>query len=558
MCRSTAQGGRRCNGKSCAASRRERQRRYQARVRAARKASASGGGLFSRLSGPVSAIELDADMEKLLSRGGDDHRAAMRMHLTLDEMVKQGRFAILDDPVSDADRVMIAAMSEQEVCSRLDELRAHLNTDMLVSRVHEHHRRDIAEKAARLIGDVTNTWVDAQIAEELASANEYLDTLGSFLVNEDAVSRRAQEIINEGTATGDLEFRAEGFEIQQESSQRKSEMASAADSFAKYVSAARLTVFAKLLDASVGSSEATPVGEIYGKKKATEDSLEAINSLFPDEWKRRTAELRPLVIRASTARAHYSGNSPVMKQAFRAYITDQAYSMDAEVPTPVDIVSRRGYRSLTVLMGGDPDNPEHVKDMEAEKKRIEAEDAEWMKLNAIYSKEKSKPRWEVYTNDYGKLALRETFPRGKHVAGYESVIRVGDSRSTLAHELAHRMEHGNPHLRDVCHEFIRRRTTDAAGNRDEPTKYRKDKEPVFEDNLIHAYMGKMYDSRHTEVLSTGMEMLFFGRFGAGLGIAMTGTDQYERRDPEHSGKLVADRDHANVVMGLLMSASKLK
>ncbi|TXH09924.1 MAG: hypothetical protein E6R04_06570 [Spirochaetes bacterium] len=555
MCRSMREGGRRCRGGKCAVSRRERQRRYTARVRAAKKAAASQGGISALLGIPPLA-ELDGDFAGLLRGRDDDGSRAvlLREQLTIEEMEKSGRFAVLDTPLSEEDRTKIAAMSAEEIRGQLHALRDHLNTDLLVEKCHEYYFARRAEQAVRLIGDVTNTWVDAQIVEELSTAQQFFDTFDDEMSSLNA----RREAVKEGINSDDADIRMAAFAENSAISKEKASLSAACDTFAKYVSAARMTVFTELLDASVGSSKDFPVGELVGQKKIFKENLAAVTRLFPDTWKRRTEELDPLNIRFSEARAHYAARSPIEKHAYTAVQTDEAEMVEHDEPTWSSIPSKRRHgENVAARMGGNPDDPAHVRVMEAQCRNLENMDRMWMKENrrSVWLRYSGTPRWEVYTNPYGKLALRETFRRGNQVVGYESVIRVDKSRATLVHELAHRLEHGNPHLRAVCAQFIRRRTTDENGEQEAPTRYHKDKEPVYKDKLVHRYMGKMYDSRHTEVLSTGMEMMFFGRFGAGLGMGTEVSKDY-REDPDRTGRLASDRDHLNLISGLLLSATK--
>lgn len=501
--------------------------------------------------------ELDEDYLALLRNraNGDEHILNMREQLVLEEMEKSGRFSILDTPLSEDDREKIAAMSLDEVRDQISALRDHLYTDLLVGKSHEYFYTRRAEQAVRFIGDVTNTWLDAQIDEEMSTAQKFFDTFDEELSSLNA----RREAVKEDMGSLDDSIRNAAYEVNQMVSNEKAALSTSCDTFAKYIASARMSVFVKLLDASVGSSKEFPVGEITGQKKVFKDNLDAAAKLFPDSWKEKTAHLDPLVIRFSEARAHYAARSPIIKHAYVAVETWQAEDLGiTSVPRLVSIPSRRrNGEMVAVFMGGDPDNPEHVRKIQEECSLLNKSDSEWTKENRriVFRRYSGTPRWEVYTNIHGKLALRETFRRGNQVTGYESVIRVDKSRSTLVHELAHRLEHGNPQLRAVCAQFIRRRTTDESGEQEAPTKYFRDKEPVYKDKLVHRYMGKMYDSRHTEVLSTGMEMMFFGRFGAGFGMGTEISKDY-REDPAHPGRLASDRDHLNLIAGLLMSAEK--
>jgi hypothetical protein len=83
-------------------------------------------------------------------------------------------------------------------------------------------------------------------------------------------------------------------------------------------------------------------------------------------------------------------------------------------------------------------------------------------------------------------------------------------RTTLWHEMGHWIEHNNPLVRGMIKAWFERRTKG-----EKPvslkklfpnSKYKKN-EVTLRDNFIHAYMGKVYSSGSTEILSMGMEYL---------------------------------------------------
>lgn len=103
-------------------------------------------------------------------------------------------------------------------------------------------------------------------------------------------------------------------------------------------------------------------------------------------------------------------------------------------------------------------------------------------------------------------------------AHYQSdgVIRCDDSRSTMAHELMHAVEHGNRHELELSMAFLQARTAgeraqwlgSLTGNKG----YGRD-EVAKPDSFTNPYMGKIYRHASTEILSMGIEGVLHGRNG---------------------------------------------
>lgn len=83
-------------------------------------------------------------------------------------------------------------------------------------------------------------------------------------------------------------------------------------------------------------------------------------------------------------------------------------------------------------------------------------------------------------------------------------------RTTLWHEMGHWIEHNNPLVRGMIKAWFERRTKG-----EKPVSLKKlfpnagysAKEVVLRDKFLHPYMGKIYSSGSTEILSMGMEYL---------------------------------------------------
>ena len=144
-------------------------------------------------------------------------------------------------------------------------------------------------------------------------------------------------------------------------------------------------------------------------------------------------------------------------------------------------------------------------------------------------------------------------------AGVVSEITTGKGeRSTAVHELAHRMEHVTGHVDKIERAFFYRRTE---GLERERIAGHPRGEVGYKDSFPHHYVGRDYQwerrdrdyglfgagPKHEsyELLSMGMETVFFGKYGAGVGNNRPVEDTY---DPE------PDTDYRRFVLGTLASS----
>lgn len=148
-----------------------------------------------------------------------------------------------------------------------------------------------------------------------------------------------------------------------------------------------------------------------------------------------------------------------------------------------------------------------------------------------------KPRTQTSTNrQYGIAEL--TIPKG---AG-----RKGHPNSTATHELIHRCENTNPTIPAMESVFVKRRTTEANGEREPLQRYYSgSSEMMRPDDFIDRYVGKEYKgSRYYEVMSVGTEATFHGSHG-GFG---------KLSDPSLRTPQRKDDDHHAFVLGTYMTA----
>ena len=160
------------------------------------------------------------------------------------------------------------------------------------------------------------------------------------------------------------------------------------------------------------------------------------------------------------------------------------------------------------------------------------------------------------------VVLEWTRPRSrrrKRHAGTVSELTAGKSeRSTAVHELAHRMEHVTGHVDRIESAFFARRTE---GLEREQIAGHPRGEVGYKDSFPHHYVGRDYQwerrnrdyglgmgpqHQSYELLSMGMEMVFFGKYGAGVGSNRPVEETYE---PE------PDTDYRRFILGTLASSA---
>lgn len=584
MCRDIEHGGRRCpQTPSSVANRRARQRRYMARKRekakalkaAEQQAAAEFTARFAEAQ-TLAPINTPLFGQALLPVIDPRARGIVPEHQTsafaavavIDEMRAQKRFDILDDELDDVQRERIAALSADELTAELTALRDHLCVDTLIGGVDRHGETVLAEKASRRVGDVALTWVNAALREQRDAALATRARAAEKIVSSEA--RRAElmeQRRNMARFTSDAasQWYSELDAAGEQRTQAVSELTAQASEFVR----ARADALSTLVDTVVGSSAEVGTGKFTGAGiRANRAALKDAAARYPDAWKAASDAMEPMTVLGigPRGRASYSHRAAVKGQTWATWAAPDGPGEPGDVPElratgvswlrhrypDLDVPQTGHY--IDVLIGGDPDNPDHVAANAAEVERLNAADAKYRESHPRKRWMKT-TRWRSDVRN-GRLTVVEEIDAGKGVVGYEPRMRVNPKDpSDTTHELGHRMEVANPHLARVCREFVRRRASDDNGDMPRPIRYRRDKQDVYPDNFVSAYVGKLYgDAPHTEVLTTGMEALFHGRYGAGEGLG-TATDDYDRSDG--SKMLAADRDHLNMVLGLLLTAPKL-
>lgn len=157
------------------------------------------------------------------------------------------------------------------------------------------------------------------------------------------------------------------------------------------------------------------------------------------------------------------------------------------------------------------------------------------------------PPLAVLPIEHGRSLYHDRFDIGGSPVDGMSVMVVTPDHSSLVHELMHRLQHGNHHLRALESRFVERRT---AASR--PVRWETDPFLCLPGTFISPYMGMVYPNGLREVLTTGMEMLYYGRFGAGIGAAVDDGSGWVRT-AKASGLAVSDNLHLEFTLGALLA-----
>ena len=135
-------------------------------------------------------------------------------------------------------------------------------------------------------------------------------------------------------------------------------------------------------------------------------------------------------------------------------------------------------------------------------------------------------------------------------ANYDGVVHVSswDGSKTVVHELGHWLEDADFQAAAAARGFLNLRTGDARPRSLAtiiPGSGYRGGERAKSDRFLHPYIGKIYDSGMTEVLSMGLERMF------------TNPSMFAKRDPEHFDLIwrVMRNDYSSDTMGRYTEAS---
>lgn len=312
--------------------------------------------------------------------------------------------------------------------------------------------------------------------------------------------------------------------------------------------------------------EIRPLGgtEVKVAEKSNKEAanlLQEITEVYPTSWVEDTNNLQAVRVKKTARRAHYNGGA--FQNSYKVIDKRRTVVKPADwEPDELD----RSYQGDWLKVEGDKWlNPDTGVTIGHHKKPDEVMwvytpveyyrpwsgsnyDPEskppgrgWVKTKInerVYDKENRRMTDEtvVVTAWYRPLRERKMIERVRE----PELTISGGSRSTAIHEFAHRVEHSHKvggRITKLERTFLARRTTDAETGEREKLKriYPGTKEAGYADNFADVYMGKIYnDGNYHELLSTGAEAVFEGRFGGLVGM----------------GRRQADPEMKNFIVGL--------
>lgn len=287
-------------------------------------------------------------------------------------------------------------------------------------------------------------------------------------------------------------------------------------------------------------SETRPLGgkELTFHEKTTKPARAVFNTaveVFPTDWIEASNDRKPMYARIADSRAHYTDAIRVEKRVKETYthrlIRDEQ---------PEDSVYRT-YEKIPY----DPDRPETKNMYRATRYEVNS----WTPKD---QKPKG-PRWEWYEGeDRPNGVWRRTEQRMQTISS-ETVPEIktnkrsgplgGPGVATAQHEFSHRCESSVPKIKDMEEDFLVRRTTDPVTKEREPLRTIEGharSEKGWKDSFAHGYMGKYYRDGYREILSTGTESVFSGKFGGLIGL----------------GQYKADHEYRSFILGILAVAKR--
>ncbi|MCT7371957.1 hypothetical protein [Mycolicibacterium llatzerense] len=270
-------------------------------------------------------------------------------------------------------------------------------------------------------------------------------------------------------------------------------------------------------------------------------------ALYPDEMVEHAVNLGDMLAKRSKARAHYGGGVRQTKRRKLVEVLSLEYAMTDNrlnyvnayyVENPGEVAAGRGDNTWrhAMTVPRTPENEARIAMMVQE-------------FNTRSSKPAVMHFATAATTDGGTeevIYVQGHRTRIRTVsAGYSAELTYSDSRS-MTHELGHRMEDNNREISIVTKAFLARRTAGLP-----QTRYGRT-ELVVEDGFSSAYIGKNYEGTdHTELVSCGMEAITHGRYGG-----LRGHPSINMAAPQKQTAPRADREHLAMVLGLLAVANK--
>lgn len=289
--------------------------------------------------------------------------------------------------------------------------------------------------------------------------------------------------------------------------------------------------------------------------------------VFPQDWIEQSNKLTPPIAKVTGSRAHYSRGTTTTKKKRVQVSTGRkmVHTNDVDAWCKSSSNGSVEYRpaeddeNAVGRSGADLDGYQPVRgyyfDTYTTDENSTPPGKGWKKYSANDQIGEVVWRKPSMTSE---VVSTETHPEIRTNSGQRLVEGVSGTFATSTHEMTHRMEHAVPQIAVMQREFLRRRTTTPAGEREEAKNIYPDQrgaraEVGYEDNFPLHYAGKVYssvkghdDGHHYELLSTGSEALFAGEHGGYVGLGSP-LERYSRDD-----------EYRAFVLGVFATAGRTK
>lgn len=421
------------------------------------------------------------------------------------------------------------------------------------------------EQIVSTMNDLKQTW-DTKKALQLADAfasndpvitNAYKSQQSFVSHFGDAITQEAQRRsgVNVSQMIDDAERLKQRAKVKVEKDHSSSNEDEKKYYLAKYssMSEARLSDYNKLVDEQRRLlREIRPFGGTvnlgFQTKKDAREVFSKAAEEFPSDWLKEAAKV-PVMARISSRRSHFGFVSKRIKKRIsgsvmqesaeslrrNSYYNDPYYTV--EVPT----------REALVGTGWSEDGLDRYIGNENYSVVYE-NDVIWG--DSTHKPSGSGWRWRDVPDESGVHEgawVRRKFSMKDE--GFKYVCEMtttpqwwgeDQSNSTAKHEMSHYFESGVKGVRQIEQEFLKSRLGDIKEAKkvelyQDQNKKKSEKEWAYEGDFVDPYVGKVYPSGDSEVLSVGMQTVFHADNGAGLGF----------------GNCSSDVEYRNTIIGML-------
>lgn len=278
------------------------------------------------------------------------------------------------------------------------------------------------------------------------------------------------------------------------------------------------------------------LGHVQGTKKVVKSLDEGIRYV-PASWVeashvRSQLKSSPLVVKSSKRRAHYTDETVTFSKKeipiISSTLTDERFDPKA------DVHSREYYEYVEPMPeGGYKIEGANYTHQGYSWTTLPEGQKEWVTRRLEWRTSEEKPRgrgwkpaeireqkWDPETGTWSEDGLKKSWYRERHQRITTDVSRNAEitlpdndrTKAVAIHEFSHRSETSKPVLFDLGVKFRKSRMTEGETVVNVSPGARTPELGVA-DKFNEIYSGRVYPTGNTEIISTGMEQLFYGSYG---------------------------------------------